>query len=224
MAPPGSNKRMGAIAVERQSERLRIAIAGGYFRAGVPVEAAAAVAKVAAALGAAREIELPEAERARAAAYVITAAEGAALHLDRLRRRAADYDPAVRDRLIAGAMIPAAMVANAQKFRRWYRDRVLALFDEVDAILAPATPCTAPSLGQETFVVNGLAMPVRANLGIYTQPLSFIGLPVVLVPVVLSALPIGVQIVAAPWREDIALRIARALEAAGAVAAPRPAM
>jgi AtzE family amidohydrolase len=210
--------------IERKAERLRIAIAGGYFRAGVPVEAAAAVAKVAAALGAAREIELLEAERARAAAYVITAAEGAALHLDRLRRRAADYDPAVRDRLIAGAMIPAAMVANAQKFRRWYRDRVLALFDEVDAILAPATPCTAPSLGQETFVVNGLAMPVRANLGIYTQPLSFIGLPVVVVPVVLSALPIGVQIVAAPWREDIALRIARALEAAGAVAAPRPAM
>jgi len=209
--------------IERKAERLRIAIAGGYFRAGVPVEAAAAVAKVAAALGAAREID-PEAERARAAAYVITAAEGAALHLDRLRRRAADYDPAVRDRLIAGAMIPAAMVANAQKFRRWYRDRVLALFDEVDAILAPATPCTAPSLGQETFVVNGLAMPVRANLGIYTQPLSFIGLPVVVVPVVLSALPIGVQIVAAPWREDIALRIARALEAAGAVAAPRPAM
>jgi len=210
--------------IERKAERLRIAIAGGYFRAGVPVEAAAAVAKVAAALGAAREIELLEAERARAAAYVITAAEGAALHLDRLRRRAADYDPAVRDRLIAGAMIPAAMVANAQKFRRWYRDRVLALFDEVDAILAPATPCTAPSLGQETFVVNGLAMPVRANLGIYTQPLSFIGLPVVVVPVVLSALPIGVQIVAAPWREDIALRIARALEAAGAVTAPRPAM
>jgi aspartyl-tRNA(Asn)/glutamyl-tRNA(Gln) amidotransferase subunit A len=145
--------------IERKAERLRIAIAGGYFRAGVPVEAAAAVAKVAAALGVAREIELPEAERARAAAYVITASEGAALHLDRLRRRAADYDPAVRDRLIAGAMIPAAMVASAQKFRRWYRDRVLALFDEVDAILAPATPCTAPSPGQETLVANGLAMP-----------------------------------------------------------------
>jgi AtzE family amidohydrolase len=210
--------------IERQSERLRIAIAGGYFRVGVPVEAAAAVAKVAAALGVAREIELPEAERARAAAYVITAAEGAGLHLDRLRRRAADYDPAVRDRLIAGAMIPAAMVASAQKFRRWYRDRVLALFDEVDAILAPATPCTAPSLGQETFVANGLAMPVRANLGLYTQPISFIGLPVVVVPVAMSRLPIGVQIFAAPWREDIVLRVARALEAAGAVVAPRPAM
>jgi 1-carboxybiuret hydrolase len=210
--------------IERGDEGLRVAIAGGYFRDGVPAEAAAAVAKVAAALGVSREIELPEAGRARAAAYVITAAEGAGLHLDRLRRRAVDYDPAVRDRLIAGAMIPAAMVANAQKFRRWYRDRVLALFDEVDAILAPATPCTAPLLGQETFMVNGVGMPVRANLGLYTQPISFIGLPVVVVPVPLSPLPIGVQIVAAPWREDIALRVAHALEVAGAVAAPRPAM
>jgi Asp-tRNA(Asn)/Glu-tRNA(Gln) amidotransferase A subunit family amidase len=205
-------------------EGLRIAVAGGYFRDGVPAEAAAAVARVAAALGVTREIELPEGARARAAAYVITAAEGAALHLDRLRRRAGDYDPAVRDRLIAGAMIPAALVAEAQKFRRWYRERVLALFDEVDAILAPATPCTAPLLGQETFVANGTVMPVRANLGIYTQPISFIGLPVVAVPVPLPPLPIGVQIIAAPWREDVALRVAHALEAAGAVAAPRPAM
>jgi 1-carboxybiuret hydrolase len=210
--------------IERGANGLRIAVAAGYFRSGVPAEAAAAVAKVAAVLGASREIELPEAARARAAAYVITAAEGAALHLDRLRRRAGDYDPAVRDRLIAGAMIPAALVAEAQKFRRWYRDRVLALFDEVDAILAPATPCTAPLLGQETFVANGTVMPVRPNLGIYTQPISFIGLPVVAVPVPLRPLPIGVQIIAAPWREDVALRVAHALEASGAVAAPRPAM
>jgi Asp-tRNA(Asn)/Glu-tRNA(Gln) amidotransferase A subunit family amidase len=65
---------------------------------------------------------------------------------------------------------------------------------------------------------------VRANLGIYTQPISFIGLPVVVVPVPLRPLPIGVQIVAAPWREDVALRIAHALEVAGVVAAPKPAM
>jgi 1-carboxybiuret hydrolase len=210
--------------LEREANGLRIAVAGGYFRTGLPAEAEAAVAKVAMALGLAQEIELPEAARARAAAYVITAAEGAGLHLDRLRCRAADYDPAVRDRLIAGAMIPAAMVADAQKFRRWYRDRVLALFDEFDAILAPATPCAAPLLGQDTFVANGATIPLRANLGLYTQPISFIGLPVVVVPVSLPPLPIGVQIIAAPWREDVALRVAHAVERAGAVAAPRPAI
>ena len=71
-------------------------------------------------------------------------------------------------------------------------------------------------------MLDGVELPVRANLGIYTQPISFIGLPVVAVPVPLQPLPIGVQIVAAPWREDVALRIAHALEQAGIVAVTRP--
>ncbi len=163
-------------------------------------------------LGATRTVEIPEAARARAAAYVISTTEGASLHLDRLRRRPNDFDPAVRDRLIAGAMIPAPLVDRAQKFRRWYRAQVLELFKSVDVILAPATPCTAPKLGQATFVLDGVELPVRANIGIHTQPISFIGLPVVAVPVPLEPMPIGVQIIAAPWREDIALRVAHALE------------
>ena len=208
--------------IARGSEGLRITIAGGYFRAGVFPEAQNALARVAAALGAATEIELPQAKRARAAAYVITAAEGGALHLARLRARAHDFDPAVGDRLIAGAMIPAALVTKAQKFRRWYREQVLALFADVDAVLAPATPCAAPLIGQQTFVLDGVELAVRANLGLYTQPISFIGLPVVAVPVPLEPMPIGVQIIAAPWREDVALRVAYALEQAGAVAASKP--
>jgi aspartyl-tRNA(Asn)/glutamyl-tRNA(Gln) amidotransferase subunit A len=211
-----------ALLVRRGADGLRIAIAGGYFRKGAFPEAKEALAHVAAALNAKHEVEIPEAERARAAAYVITASEGAALHLERLRTRARDFDPAVRDRLIAGAMVPAALVVKAQKFRRWYRAQVLKLFDGVDAILAPASPCTAPKIGQQTFVIDGVEMPVRPNLGLYTQPISFIGLPVVAVPVPLKPLPIGVQIIAAPWREDIALRIAYALESMGVASAPRP--
>jgi 1-carboxybiuret hydrolase len=208
--------------LSRGAEGLTIAVAGDYFRAGAGPEAFAAVDRVAAALGANQDIEIPEAARARAAAYVITATEGAALHLDRLRAQAHDFDPAVRDRLIAGAMVPAALVVKAQIFRRWYRDRVLELFKQVDAILAPATPCTAPAIGQTTFMLDGEEVPVRANLGIYTQPISFIGLPVVAVPLPLKPLPIGVQIIAAPWREDVALRIAYALEQMGIAAAPTP--
>ena len=91
-------------------------------------------------------------------------------------------------------------------------------------ILAPATPCTAPAIGQQTFMLDGVETPLRPNIGIYTQPISFIGLPVVAVPVPLKPLPIGVQIIAAPWREDLALRVAHALEQKGAAAAPRPAI
>jgi aspartyl-tRNA(Asn)/glutamyl-tRNA(Gln) amidotransferase subunit A len=206
----------------RGSERLRIAAATGYFQTGAYPPALDAVARVGAALDVDREIEIPEATRARAAAFVITASEGATLHLDRLRTRAGDFDPAVRDRLIAGAMIPAALVVKAQKFRRWYRSRMLELFDYVDAIIAPATPCTAPLIGQQTFTFDGAEIPLRPNIGVYTQPISFIGLPVVTVPVPLKPLPIGVQIIAPPWREDVALRIAYALESMGVVATGKP--
>jgi len=210
--------------LSRGIKGLRIAVAGGYFKKGAFPEALQALEHVAKALQVSREIELPEAHRARAAAYVITTTEGAALHLDRLRRRAHDFDPATRDRLIAGAMIPSSLVVKAQKFRRWYRERVLALLQDVDVILAPATPCVAPAIGQQTFILDGVEMPVRPNIGIYTQPISFIGLPVAAVPVPLMPLPIGVQVIAAPWREDIALRVAHHLEEMGVAVAPRPPM
>ena len=127
----------------------------------------------------------------------------------------------MRDRLIAGAMIPAPHVERAQRFRRWYRARVLELFDGVDVILAPATPCRAPKRGQTHFVLDGITLPVRANIGVFTQPISFIGLPVVAVPVWPDdGLPLGVQVIAAPWREDLALRVARHLELRGVCAAP----
>jgi len=207
----------------RGAAGLRIAVAGGYFK-GRSAEVVQAIDRVAVALSVNRDIEIPQAERARSAAFLITASEGASLHLDRLRHRAKDYDPAVRDRLIAGAMAPASLVVKAHKFRRWYRDEMLKLFSDVDVILAPATPCTAPLIGQQTFKFGDQELPVRANLGIYTQPISFIGLPVVAVPVPLSPLPLAIQIVAAPWREDIALRVAYALEANGVATAPRPMM
>jgi 1-carboxybiuret hydrolase len=201
---------------------VRIALAGGYFQQNLFDEARQAVARVAKALNVTRAVELPEAARARAAAYVITAVEGASLHLDRLRKHANHFDPAVRDRLIAGAMVPGSFVDRAQKFRRWYRARVAELFRTVDVIIAPATPCIAPRLGQATFVLDGVELPVRANIGIHTQPISFIGLPVVAAPIPLEPMPIGVQIIAAPWREDVALRVAYALEQMGVAAAPQP--
>ena len=209
--------------LERGTSGLRIAVAGGNFKRGASPEALAAVARVAKALDVTSEIEIPEAGRARAAAFVITTVEGAALHLDRLRTRARDFEPTIRDRLISGAFVPGSLVVKAQKFRRWYREQVLALFEDVDAILAPATPFAAPRIGQQTMLLDGQEVPLRPNIGIFTQPISFIGLPVVAVPVPLAPLPVGVQIIAAPWREDIALRIAHALEKSKAVAAPQPA-
>ncbi|MEM5471783.1 AtzE family amidohydrolase [Hoeflea sp. AS60] len=201
---------------------LRIAKAGGYFEEGGHAEAFNAVARICSALQVSETRVIENAGLARASAYLITMAEGSSLHLDRLKTRHADFDPDVRDRLLAGAMIPGAWVTKAQKFRSLFRAQMLALFEEIDVLIAPATPCVAPLIGQKTFVLDGKELPVRPNLGVFTQPISFIGLPVVSVPVWLegSKLPIGVQIITAPWREDIALRVAAWLEENGHAKAP----
>lgn len=222
-ADPAQSKRVNELTVARLKNPLpglRIAVAGDYFAGSG--EAQAHVHKVARALEVTKTVTLPDAQAARAAAFLITMAEGAALHLDRLRERPDDFDPEVRDRLLAGTMLPAVWVSRAQKLRRGFREQVLRLFDGVDAILAPSTPMKAPLLGQKTAMFGGVEMPVRPNLGIFTQPISFIGLPVVSVPVWLEGeeLPLGVQVIAAPWREDICLRIARQLESAGICKAP----
>jgi aspartyl-tRNA(Asn)/glutamyl-tRNA(Gln) amidotransferase subunit A len=200
---------------------LRVAVADGYFVTNASADALAAVDRVARALSATTHISLPEADRARAAAFVMTASEGANLHLADLRLRADDFDRATRDRFLAGTMVPASWYVQAQRFRAWFSARVGELFRDVDVILAPASPITAPSIGQATFDLNGSALPTRSSLGLLTQPLSFIGLPIVCVPAALpGALPMGVQVIAAPWREDLALRVAATLERAGVVRAP----
>lgn len=202
---------------------LRIAIAGDYFARGGEPEAFAAVATVAKALDVTKEVVLPHAAAARAAAYVITAIEGAALHLPRLRARPQDFDPDTRERFMAGALLPGSWYVKAQRFRRQFRTNVLRLFDEVDVILAPATPCFAPRLGQKMMKIGGVELAVRANLGVFTQPISFIGLPVVVAPLQRAgSMPIGVQIIARPYNEKAALRVAAFLEKQG-VASARPA-
>jgi 1-carboxybiuret hydrolase len=195
---------------------LRIAIAGDYFAKGGEAEAFEAVAMVAKALGASKTVVLPQAAVARSAAYVITAMEGAQLHLPRLRTRPQDFDPDTRERFMAGALLPGSWYVKAQRFRRHYRANVLKVFDEVDIVLAPATPCRAPKLGQVMMKLGGVELPVRANLGLFTQPISFIGLPVVAVPTrTPGAMPIGVQVIARPFNEQAALRVAAHLEKEG---------
>lgn len=195
---------------------LRIAVAGDYFAKGGEPEAFEAVATVAKAVGASRTVVLPQAAAARSAAYVITAIEGAQLHLPRLRTRPQDFDPDTRERFMAGALLPGSWYVKAQRFRRHYRAQVLKVFDEVDVVLAPATPCSAPKLGQVMAKLGGVELPVRANLGLFTQPISFIGLPVVAVPTRKpGAMPIGVQVIARPYNEQAALRVAAYLEKQG---------
>jgi Asp-tRNA(Asn)/Glu-tRNA(Gln) amidotransferase A subunit family amidase len=151
----------------------------------------------------------------------VTASEGGIHQLPDLRTQAQKFDPHTRSRFLAGAVVPAAWVNFAQRFRSWYREQVRQVFREFDVILAPATPCPAIRIGQNTITLNGVEVPSRANIGIFTQPISFIGLPVVTVPVHSPGkLPIGVQLIGAPYQESKLLRVAWELQNAGVVSAP----
>ncbi|MDJ0509612.1 MAG: AtzE family amidohydrolase [Crocosphaera sp.] len=192
---------------------LKIAVAGDYFQAGAEPETLEVIENLTKLLNIEQIVSIPESHRARAAAYIITACEGSNFHLKNLRSRPQDFDPATRDRFLAGAFIPNNWYIQAQRFRRWYRDQVKEIFQEIDVIIAPTTPCVATSLGQEKMIINGEEILIRPNLGRFTQPLSFIGLPVLSFPILrANKLPLGVQLIAAPYQELKILQVASFLE------------
>jgi AtzE family amidohydrolase len=200
-------------------EGPRVAIADDYFATGATPDAIEAVNRLAGALGTTRRVALPRVAQARAAAAVITAVEGAAVHLDDLRERAGELDPLTRERFLAGALVPAGAYLAAQRFRYWFCDALDTLFAEVDVLLAPATPFVAPPIGRPDVAVGDRVEYARMYLGRYTAPFSFAGLPALTVPVPSGRLPLGVQLVAAPGREATLLRLADQLEADGAAGA-----
>jgi aspartyl-tRNA(Asn)/glutamyl-tRNA(Gln) amidotransferase subunit A len=204
-------------------EALCIGVLGGWFEAGAFPDILGAVAGVGQALGARFGVDLPGAEAARSAAFCLSGYEGGRLHAATLAERPQDFDPAVRPRLIAGALLPDAVADRAHAYRAVFAEAARAVFCDFDILLAPATPCVAPTIGQTTMVLDGKTVAMRPNLGIYTQPLSFIGVPVLTAPVNRPGkLPIGVQIIA-PWGlEDRLFAVARRLEEEGVIAAHKP--
>ena len=208
---------------------LRVGVPVGWFARMSGSEAASAAARVADVLagetgGAVTPVDLDAAEAGRAAAYLITNAESAAFHLDRLRARADDFDPDTRDRFLAGALLPAAWVTRAHRVRAWWRDRALAAFAKADVLIVPATPVRAPLMGARDLVMDGVRQPLRPMLGLLSQPFSCAGLPVVTVPVFTpeADVPFGVQIVAPPWQEARALQAAELLARVGLSFAKAP--
>jgi AtzE family amidohydrolase len=204
--------------LSKNVRELRVGVLGGYFQVNASAAARSVAALAASSLGAAHEVMWPEPELGRAAAFIITASEGGSLHLKDLRTRAGEFEPLSVHRFIAGALQPADWYLKAQRYRRRYRDQVNALFEQWDVLIAPATPVSAPAIGTEWLELDGVKHPSRAAMGLLTQPVSLAGCPVVAAPMWPEAsggMPIGVQLIAAPWREDLCLRAAHVLQQAG---------
>ena len=102
---------------DSQTGTLRVARLGGWFAKNLAPELEHGITRIMNHLGTRHVVELPEVERARAAAFLMTAAEGGNLHLPRLRTNPQAYDPATTGRLMAGDPLQAGTVIQAHRFR-----------------------------------------------------------------------------------------------------------
>ncbi len=201
---------------------IRLGRLGGRFRENVHPDQLGAIDAIAPD---APLVELPDVARARSAAFLVTAYEGGTLHRAALHREAMRFDPATRDRLIAGALVPTALYEQALAFRAELRVRVAKATARWDVLLAPATPCAAPLIADPQIVIDGALRPARADLGIHTQPISFLGLPSLAVPLLRPGqLPLGLQLIGRPGGEATLFRCAEQLEQAGFIGVTAPAL
>jgi aspartyl-tRNA(Asn)/glutamyl-tRNA(Gln) amidotransferase subunit A len=210
----------GVPPTQADDRPVRVARLGGRFRDNADPDQIAAIDAIAPD---APSIDLPDIARARSAAFLITAAEGGALHRAALARDAMAFDPGTRDRLIAGALLPPQLYDEAQAFRAQFRQAIAAQVADYDVLLAPATPCVAPPIDDPRILIDGQWTPARADLGIHTQPISFLGLPALAVPLWRPGrLPLGLQLIGKAGGEAALFAFAAALERRGLVGVSPP--
>jgi len=205
-------------APRQQKRAFKVARLGGWFRSNGDPDGNAGVDVIGTALGGAPLIDLPMTKQVRSAAFLITAKYGGLLHLDTLRDKAMEYDPAVRDRLIAGIALSDEKVDAAKACIAQFNAHIQDVLAEYDLLLAPSTPSVAPRISDGMIEIDGQRVSARANLGLYTQPLSVTGLPILSVPLLRPGkLPLGIQLIANTSCEEDLFSAAEQLVRAGLI-------
>jgi aspartyl-tRNA(Asn)/glutamyl-tRNA(Gln) amidotransferase subunit A len=206
--------RAGSGRSDTEIDPVRVARLGGRFAVNLDPAQQTAIDAIAPD---APMVDLGDVARARSAAFLITAFEGGAVHRAAFARgEAMRFDPATRDRLLAGALLPDALYDRAQAFRTAFKDTLASVFAEHDILIAPAAPCVAPTIADPWIVIDGERTPARRDLGVHSQPISFAGLPALAVPLKRPGqLPLGLQLIGRPGGEQMLFRFAEMLEERG---------
>ncbi|TMF48504.1 MAG: amidase [Chloroflexi bacterium] len=161
-----------------------------------------------------RDVRVPEMAWTVVTQLVTLRAEASAAHARWIRARPRAYGPDVRIRLQLGALIAGADYVLAQRMRAKIKDAVRGIFDEIDVLLLPTTPITAPIVGERTVHWRSGAEPVESALVRLTAPFNLTGVPALSVPYgEVSGLPVGLQLVGR-WNDEArVLAVGRLIEA-----------
>jgi aspartyl-tRNA(Asn)/glutamyl-tRNA(Gln) amidotransferase subunit A len=159
------------------------------------------------------DCELPDLRRAIEIHRIVQTAEAAAAHAAWFADQRLRYAPEVASRIEPGYRLTAEHYLRAQRHRRLFTRRFAAAMTGLDAILTPTTSILAPPLDAEEVPIRGGSRRVRPALLDCVAPFSQLDCPAVSVPAGLrEGMPVGLQILARPGAEVLALRVAAAVE------------
>ncbi|MCE2451485.1 MAG: amidase [Nitrospinae bacterium] len=216
-------------ALDKPIEEFRIGHAREYYeqRSEPPVaEAVNNLARVVQELGAkVVEVEIPDVETAFHAAAVVMVSEAAAVHENNIRDNAQNFDPAVLERIRPGFFIPATSYIQALRFREQWTKRICReVYGEVDLVLSAATPIPAALRSQSSGMVRGKEVEIRTLMISLTRLWNFLGGPSTAFPSGMSeeGLPLGAQIMGAPFSDHHTLAFVHQLEKNGVVKVEKP--
>jgi aspartyl-tRNA(Asn)/glutamyl-tRNA(Gln) amidotransferase subunit A len=199
--------------LEEEVASLRVGVPTEYFFEGVEAgvhEVVAAAIAVLSGRGAAQvPIRIPGAPDAQGRMLTILYPEAAAVHRERMAGRSGTIDPDVLRRLRLGLAVTAAERECALAWREEFRGRVDEVFDTVDVVVTPTIPVDVPFLDDVDLAAS------TSEIARFTYVWSMYGGPSISVPCgfhPVSGMPVGLQLSAAPWREDLLLRVAARYE------------
>jgi aspartyl-tRNA(Asn)/glutamyl-tRNA(Gln) amidotransferase subunit A len=206
---------------------VRIGVPRNFFfeRLDADVESSvrAAIASAESLGAVVKPVTVPDMEALNVVARIVLLAEASAV-MEPFRERRGEFGPDVLALLDQGRLLPATDYVNAQRLRRGMRREFNRLWSEVDCLFTPATPNTAPRIGDTTVRLGGRDEDVRLAATRLVRGINALGLPALSLPCGLggSRLPIGLQIVGPAFEETLILRVGAALEDAGIHIPPCP--
>jgi len=206
---------------------LRIGLPQNYYFDRLDGEVAAAVrgaVQTAAALGARMvDVTVPDMDAVTVVGRIVLLVE-AVSNLGPYLGRRGDFGADVLMLMDQGRLISGAAYADAQRLRRIQIREFSKLWADVDCIFTPCTPTAAPKIGQMSLELGGVAEDVRLASTRLMRGINVLGIPSLAMPCGFTqgGLPIGLQILGAPRKEDTLLRVGAALEDALGVSGRRP--
>jgi aspartyl-tRNA(Asn)/glutamyl-tRNA(Gln) amidotransferase subunit A len=185
-------------------ERIAPAVAEAVRRAAVVAERAGAVVV---------PVRLPDIANLNTIGRIILLCEASAT-MERYLARREDFGADVLALLDQGRLIPATDYINAQRIRRALRQEFQSVWKQVDCLLTPTTPTSAPRIGQTTLKLGSDEEDVRIASTRLVRGINVLGLPALSLPCGFDqqGLPLGLQIIGRSFQEALILRVGAAVE------------